>query len=80
MIYFLFFAIGLIIGMVIMIVSYKRQTMYGKINVDHYSELISIFADRDELKKMYKKRAIFTIDHNAIIDYNEVVSRDEHIL
>lgn len=74
MAYLLFFAIGLIVGMVIMIVNYKRQTMYGKINVDHYSELISIFADRDELKKMYKKRAIFTIDHNAII------SRDEHTL
>lgn len=74
MLYFLFFAIGLIIGMVIMIFNYKRQTMYGKINVDHYSELISIFADRDELKKMYKKRAIFTIDHNAVI------SRDEHTL
>ena len=74
MLYFLFFAIGLIIGMIIMIVIYKHQTTYGEIKIDHYSELIGIFADKDELKILYKKRAIFTIDHNAVI------SRDEHIL
>jgi hypothetical protein len=80
MIYFLLFSFGLIVGILVMSFMYKKQTTYGEINIDHYSELISIFADKDELKKLYKKRAIFTIDHNAVIDYNAVVSRDEHIL
>lgn len=80
MIYFLLFSFGLIVGILAMSFMYKKQTIYGEIKVDHYSELISIFANKDEIKKLYKKRVIFTIDHNAVIDYNEVVSRDEHTL
>ena len=74
MLYFLIFVIGYIIGIISMVIKYKYQTIYGKISIDHYAGLISVFADIDKLKKIHNKRVVFTVDHNAVI------SRDEHVL
>lgn len=74
MVYFLIFIVGLLLGFAIMITIYKKQTIYGTIDIDHYTELINFRADRTELKNLYNKRIVFKINHNAII------SRDEHTL
>jgi hypothetical protein len=74
MLYFLAFIIGLLIGLFIMIIAYKKQTTYGEIDVDHYSGLVNFKADSTEVSKLYNKRIIFKINHNSVI------SRDEHTL
>lgn len=74
MLYLLSSVFGFSLGVIVMIIKNKRQTIYGVIDIDHQTEMVNFRANSSELKELYNKQIIFKINHNSTI------SRDEHIL
>ncbi len=71
MLYLLSSVFGFSLGIIIMILRNKRQTIYGVIDIDHQTEMVNFRLNSSELKKLYTKQVIFKINHNSIISRNE---------
>lgn len=74
MLYLLSSIFGFSLGIIVMMLKNRIQTIYGVIDIDHKTEMVNFRANSTELKKLYNKQIIFKINHNSTI------SRDEHIL
>lgn len=74
MLYLLSSVFGFSLGVIVMIIKNKRQTIYGVIDIDHETEMVNFRVNSTELKNLYNKQVVFKINHNSTI------SRDEHTL
>jgi hypothetical protein len=68
---FIFFMIGIIVGIVFMVFRQKNEKIHGIVHVDHETESCIFSITSDQLADTSKKRAVFFINHNAQISREE---------
>ena len=68
---FIFFIGGVIIGTIFTMIFKKYNKTFGIIDVDHSNGLCKIHITSEELSNYKTKKAIFTINHGAIISREE---------
>ena len=76
MVYFLIFIFGLIIGILLSIIYYKRKTISGIVNIDHTNGLCKFQVANDLLQNKTKKSVIFIINHDAKIREENISYND----
>lgn len=71
---FIFFTVGLLIGIILTAVFKSSDKIYGVIEVDHETEMVKFLITSKELADYKNKKATFVINHEGKI------SRDKQIL
>lgn len=71
---YIFYVVGIFIGIIISKILDSRKETHGIIEIDHDTEQCKLHITSNDLKNRKTQKAIFIIDHDAVI------SREEHIL
>ena len=77
---FIFFVIGLVIGFIAAKLLKPKEKTCGIIGIDPVTGLCRIRVTNDILSNNKTKKAIFDVDHNAVVEDEEDYSREEQTL
>ena len=64
---FIFFLVGIIVGVVFMAFRQRNEKIHGIVHVDHETENCIFSLTSDQLADRKKKIAVFVINHDAEI-------------
>lgn len=64
---FIFFLVGIVVGIVFMIIRQRTEIIHGIVHVDHETESCSFSLISNQLADRKKKKAVFLINHDAQI-------------
>lgn len=68
---FIYFMVGIIIGIIFMKILQRNEVIHGIVHVDHNTEQCIFSLTSDQLSDRTKKTAVFVINHNAEISRQE---------
>ena len=68
---FIFFVLGIVVGIIFMNMKHKNEIIHGIVHVDHKTESCIFSITSNQLADTSKKLAVFVINHDAQISQEE---------